>query len=111
MAMDMIAGRAAPAGPPPDLAALLGGGPPAGPPAPVRLPGVDAPAGGSELDALDDILAACEAYKAIPTVEESERLEIEKVTTIVQGLKAQNEKMSDEITGGSPALRKALGPA
>jgi hypothetical protein len=116
VAMDLIAGAAAPGmvgagpgpggpgpgpgGPPPDLAALLGG----------ATPGVDSMEGGSELDALDDILVACRAYMAIPTVEESERLEMEKVTTIVQGLKAKNEKMADQMSGGSPALRKALGP-
>jgi hypothetical protein len=109
VAMDFLAGAPAGAGPPPGgggdpLAALLG---PQGPPPDGRTAGVDP--GGSELDALDDILVACRAYMAIPTVEESERLEMEKVTTIVQKLKAQNEKMADEVTGGSPAIRKALG--
>src|SRR5262245_59272110 len=132
--MDLIAGRAAPpdvgpggpgpgAGPPPDLAAALGlgggpppdaGPPPAGPPPdlapPGPTPGADNPeAGGSELDALDVILAGIENYMAIPTVLEQERLIAEKMSTMAQQLKAQNEKMSDQISGGSPAARKVFG--
>jgi hypothetical protein len=109
--MDLISGAAAPgmvgAGAPepggagPDLAALLGGGP---------TPGVDnTQQGGSELDALDQIAIAIDAYIQIPTVEESERLIAEKMKTMVQQLKAQNEKMADQVSGGSPAQRKAIG--
>lgn len=118
MAMDLIGGAGPPAlqgggpGPgapsPADLAAVLGipaGGPPPGP-----SPGVDNPAGGSELDALDAISAAIDSYMQIPTVEESERLIAEKMSTMVQQLKASNEKMADQISGGNPAMRKALGP-
>ena len=80
-AMDFMAGAGPPAPPAggPDLAALLGGGggPPMGP-EPGPSPGVDA-AGGesgmSEVEALDAILMACHDYMAIPTVEESERLD------------------------------------
>jgi hypothetical protein len=116
VAMDLIAGAAAPemvgagpgpggpglgpGGPPPDLAALLGG----------ATPGVDSQEGGSELDALEQISIAVDAYMQIPTVEESERLIAERIKTMVQQLKANNEKMSDQMSGGSPALRKALGP-
>jgi hypothetical protein len=121
MAMDLIAGRAAPpdmgpppgaeAGPPPDLAGLLGmgGGGPEAPPGPT--PGVDAPTGGSELEALDIILTGIDNYMAIPTVSEQEKLIMEKVSTMVQQLKAQNEKMSDQISGGSAAARKVFGGA
>lgn len=100
MAMDFLAGAGPPAAPPggPDLAAALGGGGGGADEEPL-----------SEVEALDAILMACHDYAAIPTVEESERLEIEKVTTIVQQLKAKNEKMSDSITGANPAMRKALG--
>jgi hypothetical protein len=108
--MDFLAGAAAPemmgAGAPaapaaggPDLAALLG-----------PTPGVDDPAeGGSEIDALDAILMACDAYIAIPSVTEQERYVIEQCKSNVQKLKAQNEKMADQISGGTPAARKALG--
>jgi hypothetical protein len=114
--MDLISGAAAPGmvgagapepgGPAPgpggaDLAALLGGGP---------TPGVDnTQQGGSELDALDQIAIAIDAYIQIPTVEESERLIAEKMKTMVQQLKASNEKMADQVSGGSPAQRKAIG--
>src|SRR5262245_13458552 len=125
MAMDLIAGRAAPpdAGPPPgpgpggpgpgaggpDLAALLGMGGGGPPEAAEQTPGVDNPEGGSEVEALDVILAAIDNYMGIPTVSEQERLIMEKCSTMVQQLKAQNEKMSDQISGGSPAARKVFG--
>jgi hypothetical protein len=112
MVMDMMAGGPPPgaAAPPaggPDLAAALGLG--AAPPPPTQ--GVDNPAGGSELDALDAILQAIDAYMAIPTVDEGERLKAEKMSTLAQELKAQNQKMSDQLSGANPALRKALGPS
>jgi hypothetical protein len=106
--MDLLSGPAAPemmgapGGGGSDLAALLGAGGP--------TPGVDNPAeGGSEVDALDDILMALDAYIAIPSVTEKERLTIEKCKTYVQQLKADNEKMAEEISGSTPALRKAVG--
>lgn len=125
MAMDLIAGRGAPMGPPsgpgpggpgpggpapgpggPDLAALLGAG--AGDQG--ATPGADNPAeGGSELEALDAVLSAIDGYMQIPTVSEQERLLAEKMSTIAQQLKASNEKMADQISGGSPAARKAFG--
>jgi hypothetical protein len=103
--MDFLAGQGAqpavggaPAGG--DLAALLGG----------ATPGADNPAeGGSEVDALDQVLMAIDAYIAIPSVSEQERLVAEKMKTMAQQLKADNEKMADEISGGSPAQRKAVG--
>ena len=74
--------------------------------------GVDDPAqGGSEVDALRLLISAARDYTAIPTVEESEKLEVEKCITIFQKLLADNQRMADQMIGGSPALRKALGPA
>src|SRR5262245_12907469 len=121
-AMDLIAGRAAPpdmgpggpgpgAGPPPDLAALLGMGG-GGPPEAAeneQTPGVDSPEGGSEVEALDVVLSAIENYMGIPTVSEQEKLIMEKCSTMVQQLKAENEKMSDQMTDGAPAARKVFG--
>lgn len=106
--MDFMAGPPPEgAAPPMDLMAALGGGAPGLPQeAPPEQAGP-----GSEIEALDAILAAIEAYKGISTVDESERLQAEKMSTIAQQLKAQNEKMTDQVTGASPALRKALGPA
>jgi hypothetical protein len=113
MAMDFMAGPAAAGGggPPPDLAALLGGGGPGGgtPPAEAAAPQEGMPT--SEADALDAILQAVEAYMGLPSVDEGERLQMEKVTTIVQQVKAQNQKMEDQVTGASPSLRKALAGA
>ena len=84
-----------------DLASLLGAGP---------TPGVDDPQqGGSELDALDAILMSIDDYIAIPTVSEQERLQAEQMKTMAQKLKADNEKMADEISGENPAMRKSLG--
>jgi hypothetical protein len=93
------------------LAGLLGGGGGAAPPpmtagAPLEAP---APAAG-EVDVLKQMIELAGTYQAIPTVDESERLDIEKVRTILQQLLAGNEKMADSLTGADPALRKALGP-
>jgi hypothetical protein len=85
---------------------LLGAG--GGPPAPEGGPTPGADAGG-EIDALDAILAAIDNYMSIPTVSEQERLMAEKMSTLAQQLKASNEKMADQISGGSPAARKAFG--
>lgn len=113
MVMDMMS-RGGGGPPPPGLADVLGmpqrpgpgnPGPGLGP-----TPGADSPnAGGSELEALDAILEAVDAYLAIPTVSEGEKLIAEKISTMAQQLKAQNEKMADQISGGSPAARKAFG--
>lgn len=99
-AMDFMSGAPpAAGGGGPDLASLLG-----------PTPGVDNPAeGGSEVDALDGILMAIDAYIAIPSVSEQERLMAEKMKTMAQQLKAQNEKMADDLSGNTPALRKAVG--
>jgi hypothetical protein len=108
MAMDMMTGGAPPSGGgggAPDLATALGmGGAPAGGP-------TDAATGGGgdpEVVALDAILAAIDAYIQIPSVDENEKLQAEKMSTIAQQLKAANQKMSDQISGANPALRKAL---
>lgn len=55
------------------------------------------------------MLGLADAYKGIPTVTEQERAQIEKVTSVLQTLLASNEKMSDQMTGATPALRKAYG--
>lgn len=84
---------------------------------PPEIPDPEAPleaspvGGGSEVEVLRQLIELARQYLAIPTVEESERLEVEKTTTIFQKLLAQNEKMSDQITGADPATRKALGPS
>lgn len=63
----------------------------------------------SEVETLKSLLGLADEYRSIPTVSEQERVQIEKVTTILQTLLAQNEKMSDQLTGATPALRKAFG--
>ncbi len=69
-----------------------------------------APVGGNtEVDILRQLISLVREYTAIPTVEERERLEAEKTSTIFQKLLADNEKMSDSLTGADPAMRKALG--
>lgn len=74
--------------------------------------GVDDPEqGGSEVDSLRTLIAAARDYTAIPTVEESEKLEVEKCITIFQKLLADNQRMADQLAGANPAVRKALGPA
>ena len=121
MAMDLISGRGLPppdaggGAPPPDLAALLGmggGGPPGGgaPMAPPEAPPEEPAAPTSEVDAIRAILDAIETYKTIGSVDESERLIAEKMSTMAQQLLANNEKMADELTGGSSAMRKVLAP-
>lgn len=105
MAMDLMMGGAPPAGGVPpggggaDLGALLGAG--------GQEPQQTSPPS-SEVDALDAIMASMEAYLQIPSVDEQERLAIEKCKTAVQQLKAKNQQMVDQVTGASPSLRKAL---
>lgn len=96
-AMDFIGGGAG--APPADL--------------PPEIPDPDAPAAApqDEVGSLRALIAQAREYIAIPTVQEAERLEMEKVTTILQKLLAQNERMSDQVTGATPQMRKALGPA
>lgn len=97
--------------------APAGGAPPAD--LPLEIPDPEPPeqaleadpvGGGSEVDVLRQLITLGREYTAIPTVEERERLEMEKATTIFQKLLADNEKMSDSLTGADPAMRKALGP-
>ena len=85
------------------------GAPPAeaAPPPAAEPPG----GGGDEVGTLKQLLSIADSFKQIGTVTEQERAQIEKVTTILQTLLAQNEKMSDQMTGATPALRKAYGPA
>jgi hypothetical protein len=100
---------AAPADLPPSIpdpgAAAAGATPPATPAA--TPDAVDAP--NSEVGVLKEMLGLVDAYKGIPTVTEQERAQAEKVGTILQSLLASNEKMSDQVTGATPALRKAYG--
>src|SRR5215831_12043800 len=118
MAMDLIAGRAAPGGlappvgppgpPPPGLAALLGA---AGPPPDQSGMPPDQSQQLSEPEALDNVLSAIDDYMSIGTLSEQDKLIAEKMSTMAQQLKASNEKMSDQLSGGSPAARKALSGA
>lgn len=62
-----------------------------------------------EVGVLKQLITLGRQYTDLPTVEESERLEMEKATTIFQKLLASNEKMADSLTGANPATRKALG--
>lgn len=63
----------------------------------------------NEVGILKQLISLGRQYTDMQSVEESERLEMEKATTIFQKLLAQNEKMSDQLTGADPATRKALG--
>jgi hypothetical protein len=60
---------------------------------------------------LKDLVTSTKAYMEIPSVDENERLEATKALQIFQKLLASNEKMSDQVSGASPALRKALTPS
>jgi hypothetical protein len=63
----------------------------------------------SEVDLLKSMLTLARDYLDIPTVEEDERLKMEKITTSLQLLLADNQRMSDQVTGSSPQTRKLLG--
>ena len=82
---------------------------------PPEIPDPEAPpepaaaGGATEVDILRQLISLTRDYTAIPSVDERERLEAEKATTIFQKLLADNEKMSDKLTGADPAVRKALG--
>lgn len=92
-------GAAAPADMPPSIPDPEAGA--AAPPAPSG--------GGGEVETLKSMLGLADEYKRLPSVTEQERAQIEKATTILQSLLASNEKMSDQMSGATPALRKALG--
>ncbi len=77
--------------------------------APGAAPPTEGAAPASEVQTLKDLLGMANSFKGIGTVTEQERSQIEKVTTILQQLLASNEKMSDQMTGATPALRKAFG--
>ena len=111
-----------PLGTSPGTPGPLGIGVPDAPPAPglavehAPLPDVGAPQQpvpmfhqhpvDSESDLLKAMLTFAHDYKALPTVTEQERLQMEQATTILQRLLASNEKLGDQATGGSPAMRK-----
>lgn len=66
--------------------------------------------GGSETDDLQNILGLTNMLKQRPSVTHQERSQLEQVTSILQKLLAGNEKMSDQVMGTSPALRKIFAP-
>jgi hypothetical protein len=66
--------------------------------------------GGDEVGTLKEMLGLADTYKSLPTVTEQERAKMEKATTVLQDLLASNEKMSEQLTGAAPAMRKAFGP-
>ena len=88
--------------PDPEAAAAPNSGPLAAAP-----PGETSPP--SEVQTLKDMLGMADGYKSISSVTEQERAQMEKVTSVLQTLLASNEKMSDQMTGATPALRKAYG--
>jgi hypothetical protein len=92
--------------PPDGLPPDIGAGPP---PTATELPAIPAAGGDSEVDLLKAMIVSAHDYLDLPTVEEHERLQMEKVTTILQQLLAANQKMSDQATGASAQTRKLLG--
>ncbi len=82
-----------PGGPPPDLAGLLGGGgPPQGP-----------DQGGGDEDPvaiLGDMLALAQEYLGVEPDEE-DKLLMQKVTTLLQQLRAKDQSDKDGALGGS----------
>jgi hypothetical protein len=82
------------------------------PPTATELPPGPPPAGGdNEVDLLKAMIVTARDYLDLPTVDESERLQMEKVTSILQGLLASGQKAADTLLGTSTATRKALGGA
>ena len=63
-----------------------------------------------EVSALKEMLGMADGYMALDTVTEQERAQMQKATTILQTLLAQNEKMAEQVSGAQPALRKVYGP-
>jgi hypothetical protein len=61
-----------------------------------------------EIETLKQLLGLADDYKRIPSVTEQERAQMEQVTSVVQKLLASNEQMSDQMSGATPALRKAF---
>ena len=92
----------------PDIGALLGGlggGPPQGPGGGPSEP----PQGGSDPVAiLTGILDQCNQYLQVEPDEE-DKLTMQKITTLIQQLKAKDQQDQDAAMGGSNAriLRKA----
>lgn len=107
-------------GPPPGMGGPPMGGPPPGMPGMGGPPGLDAFAAGppmeeepdmeidSETDEYASIIEHISSIMGLPTVTEQERAQMMKAQQIFQSLLANNEKMQDQATGGSPMLRKAL---
>jgi hypothetical protein len=86
----------------------------AGPPAAATELLPPPPGPGDEIGLLKAMLVTARDYTDLPTVEESERLEMEKVTTILQKLLADNQRMADSATGFAAyteAARRAASPA
>jgi hypothetical protein len=53
------------------------------------------------VDLLKSMIALARDYLDLPTAEEDERLEMEKITTHLQSLLPSNQKMWDAVTGAS----------
>lgn len=109
------------------LASLLAGGA-AGGGGPDPAPGPQDPAGGpygpdkgtgpdeshdtaahahDEISSLKQMLGLGHHYMSINTVEPSEAHAMSKAVMILTKLLADNQQQTDQITGGSPAMRKA----
>lgn len=103
MAMDLMQGRAAP-GPPPDLAAMLGGGPQQAPPA------TGDQGQGDPVAIVSNMLDLASQYLQVEPDEE-DKLLMQKVTTQLQQLLAKDQADADGAMQGNlnpRTLRKAL---
>lgn len=71
--------------------------------------------GGGDFDAaIDKVLADLRAAISAPDASPQDKLTVEKVTTLLQGIKAQHDKEQQAALGGGPAtnyLRRATGGA
>jgi hypothetical protein len=68
---------------------------------PGALPPLPPPGGDSEVDLLKSMLVLARDYTDLPTVEEDERLKMERITTSLQGLLAANQKKIPALAGDS----------
>jgi hypothetical protein len=103
LAMDMISGRGAPSGPPPNLAALLGagGGPQQG--ATTQQ--------GDPVAIVSNMLDLAQQYLQVEP-DQDDKLAMQKVSTELQQLLAKDQADGDKAMSGDlgpRTLRKALG--
>jgi hypothetical protein len=106
MAMDMISGRGAPPGPPPNLAALLGAGAPGGGPD----QGATAQQG-DPVAIVSNMLDLAQQYLQVEP-DQDDKLAMQKVSTELQQLLAKDQADGDKAMSGDlgpRTLRKALG--